>query len=80
MSEKAPTRRLLDAIARTVESDGLRVGDLPTQYQCWIAPDDGDDLGPDVVCRLTDGREVYWHNNDRVRLDGLVRVAAYARE
>lgn len=70
--ELCPSRDVLSAIAiALVGRDGLRVGDLPTAIACWIADDDGDDLG-DAVCRLTDGRYVY-RVADRITLGGLTR-------
>jgi hypothetical protein len=76
---RPPYRAILAAIAASVRDTGLRVGDLPTTIACWISDDDGDDLGPGVICRLVTGEYVHWWNNDRVELRGAVRIAAYAR-
>lgn len=76
-----PMMELMAAIAKTITDTGLRVGDLPSHLQCWISDDDGDDLGPDVICRLTTGEEIQWWNNGRiVSPGGLIRRCAYMDE
>lgn len=79
MSARPPYRELLAAIADAVQDTGLRVGDLPSHLHCWISDDDGDDLGPDGIVRLTTGEYVRWWGNHRVELRGAIRVAGYAR-
>ena len=78
MSCTPPYRAILNAIAEAVRPTGLRVNDLPTVVACWIADDDGDELGPGDICRLTTGEYVRWWNNDRIELRGALRVARYA--